>query len=111
MRDLRELEIDAFLAQAEMLAQLQQLPAWESWTKLLRDMRQAALEELARCSDAGDFRYWQGVAGGLGEILDRPTRIIVEAADFQRNEEADKHALRPELRAIVGVGVDPEGEV
>jgi len=110
-RDLRELEIDNFLAQAEPLAQLLQHPAWEAFERLLRDMRQGALEELARCSEAGDFRYWQGAAGALGELLDRPRRVVTEAADYQRSEEADKGVIRTELRAAIGMGIDHEGEI
>lgn len=110
-RDLHDLEVDAFLAQAETLAQLAELPAWSAWTALLRDMRQAALEELARCTDPGDFRYWQGVASALAEVLDRPTRIVTAAGEFQRAEEADQHIFRPELRAIVGAGLDADGDV
>jgi hypothetical protein len=111
VQDLRELEINSFLAHAEMLAQLAQHPAWEGWTRLLHDMRQAALEELARGADPGDFRYWQGAAAALGEILDRPTRIITTAADYQRAEEADKGVIHTELRAAMGMGVDREGDL
>lgn len=110
-RDLQALEMDAFLAQAETLAQLADLPAWSVWNTLLRDMRQAALEELAHCTLAEDFRYWQGVAHALAEILERPGRIIAAAGEFQRAEEDDKRAFRPELRAIVGAGLDADGDV
>lgn len=111
MKDARDLEIDRFLAQAESLAQLHAHPAWPAWTALLRDMRQAALEELARVHDPGEFRYWQGVAGALGEILDRPAKIVDAAAEHQRTEEVEKKVLRPELRAAIGLGVDVEGDV
>lgn len=110
-RDLHDLEMDAFLAQAETLAQLAELPAWSAWTALLRDMRQAALEELAHCEQPGDFRYWQGVAHALAEILERPTNIVARAAEFQRAEEADRRVFRPELRAIAGAGLDADGDV
>lgn len=110
MRDLREIEIDDFLGQAELLAQLQSSPAWDGWTRLLRDMRQSALEELARVTDTGDFRYWQGVAAALGEILDRPVRITTSAAEYQRNEEEERRGIRPELRSAIGLGVDREGD-
>ena len=107
MRDLRDLEIDAFLSQAEHLASLMTHPTWDSFTALVLDMRRAALEELARVTDPTDFRFWQGAAAALGEILDRPKRIVEAAADHLRTEEADKPIFRPELRAIFGVGVDP----
>lgn len=111
MRDLREIEIDTFLAQAEKLGQLMAHPAWDGWCGLLRSMRQAALEELARCVEPGEFRYWQGVAGALEELLERPERIVTTAADYQRDEEGEKGVIRPDLRAAIGLGVDREGDI
>lgn len=108
--DLRTLEIDAFLAQGELLARLQADASWEAWTALLSDMRAAALEQLAIEKDAGEVRYWQGVAGALGEVLERPVRIVAAAADYQRAEEEESRTLRPELRAAIGLGVDRDGD-
>lgn len=108
MKDLQQLEIDAFLSQAEMLARLQALPAWESWVSLLHDMRKAMLEELARCVEPNDFRYWQGAVHALGEIIERPGRIVA-SADERLKAEEDEKAYRPELRQLVGAGVDPDG--
>jgi hypothetical protein len=109
VRDLKDIEIDAFLSQAEMLARLQGNGLWETWLGLLRDMRQAAMEDMAR-STVEDFRYWQGVVATLGEIIDRPARITAAAADYQRAEEEEKHTIRPELRAAIGLGVDRDGD-
>jgi hypothetical protein len=111
VRDLRDVEVDSFLAQAELLAQLRAHPAWDGWLVLLRNMRQAALEELARCTEPGDFRYWQGVAGAFGEMLDRPDRIIAHASEVIEAEESDRKVIRPELRSIVGAGFDEDGDV
>lgn len=108
---LEALETDRFLSHAETLAQLSALPAWGAWTSLLHDMRQAALEELARVSEPGEFRYWQGVASALGEVLDRPRRICAAAASLVEEEEANKVGIRPELRSIVGMGLDAGGDV
>jgi hypothetical protein len=108
---LEELEINAFLAQGELLARLQSDPSWAGWTTLLTSMRQSALEELARCADAGEFRFWQGVASALGEVLDRPKRIVESAAAHQRSEEEERRGLRPELRAAIGMGLDLEGDI
>lgn len=108
--DLKDLETNAFLAQAETLAQLTAHPAWEVYAGLLRDMRQAALEELAHATP-DTFRHWQGVAATLAEMLDRPARIIQAADAFTRAEEADKRVYRPELRAVLGVGMDEDGDV
>lgn len=109
-RSLHDLEVDAFLAEAETLAQLTALPAWEAYATLLRDMRTSALEDLSH-ADASDFRYWQGVVATLAEILERPARVIATAATFTADEEQDKGAYRPELRAIVGMGIDSDGDV
>jgi hypothetical protein len=111
MRDLRELEINAFLAQAETLAQLTAHPAWAAWSLLLTDMRKSVVEELVAATDPGEIRFLQGAASTLGEILSRPARIIASAADYQAAEQADKGVVRPELRAVVGMGVDESGDV
>lgn len=110
MTDLRELEINAFLAQGDTLAQLVAHPGWPSYVGLLREMRLAALEQLAT-ADPTTVAHWQGVAATLGEIIDRPTRIIAAAAEYQRAEEVDKKVIRTELRAAIGMGVDYEGDV
>jgi hypothetical protein len=110
-RDLREVEIDGFLAQAEMLAQLQAHPAWEAFTVLLRDMRQGVLEALARESNVEEFRFSQGVVAALDEILDRPRRVVLDAERIRAAEEENDKVLRPELRATIGLGADHDGEV
>jgi hypothetical protein len=111
MRALEDLQLDAFLARAESLAVLAQVPQWTEYEGLLRDMRQGALEELARCNDPGDFKFWQGAAHAFGEILERPGRVIEGAATAHRAEEAEKNLTRPELRAILGAGVDSEESI
>lgn len=109
--DLRTVEINAFLSQADTLANLVSHPAWFTYIGLLRDMRQTALEELAQGSQPADFRYWQGVAATLAEIIDRPDRIITAAAEFQRTEESETKAIRADLRAAIGMGIDREGDI
>mgnify|MGYP001617173274 CR=1 FL=1 len=87
-------------------------PGWTGWVGLLRDMRGAALEELARCSEPGDFRYWQGVVAALGEMLDRPAHMVARANEVNEVEQdANPGRIRPELRALVGAGIDYEGDV
>lgn len=110
-RDLAEVEVDAFLAKAELIAQLTAHPSWPAWEDLLRTFRQSALEELTRVTDPSEFRYWQGVASALGEIVDRPGRIVASAAEILKAEEADKKGIRPELRAVVGMGFDDDGAI
>lgn len=108
-RSLQELQFDQFLAQAELLAQLAELPAWGAWTTLVRDMRTAALESLAE-APADEVRYWQGVVGALAEVLERPGRIIDTAEEYKATEPV-KAGVPGELRAIVGAGYDPDGDV
>lgn len=110
-RSLEDMAVDAFLAQGELLGRLLDNPAWPAWTELLRAMRAAALEQLAIEKDTGEIRYFQGVVGALGEVLDRPARIVAAAAAHQRAEEAERVGIRPELRAALGMGVDLEGDV
>lgn len=107
---LGDLERDRFLAQAEQIAQLMQHPGWPVWVELLRTMRAASLEELAKCADPGEFRYWQGAAGALLEIIERPTQMCELAGQVQRTEEASGQ-LRPELRSLVGLGLDHDSDI
>lgn len=109
--DLKELEINAFLSHAEMLVQLTAFPQWGAWEALLADMRRSVVEELVSATDPGEIRFLQGAASTLGEILDRPRRIISSAADYQAAEQQDSGRVRPELRQLVGMGVDSEGDV
>jgi hypothetical protein len=100
---------DAFLAQAEMLAQLAEHPGWPAFLDLLRAMRAGTLEELAT-ADADNFRYWQGAANAIGEVIDRPARIVAQADEFLSAEQADTGQVRPELRAVLGNGFDLDGD-
>lgn len=103
---------DRFLAQAEQIAQLRDHPGWAGWMELLRDMRAAALEELAKCGEPGEFRYWQGAAGAFAEMIDRPEQMCALAGQVQQTEEDELGGMtRPELRAIVGLGLDREGDI
>jgi hypothetical protein len=109
-RDLKAVESDRFLASAEMIATLTEHPGWPAYEALLRAMRAGFLEELAQ-ADAADFRYWQGAASALGEVIDRPARIVKGASEFLSAEQSDTGQVRPELRAIVGNGYDTEGDI
>lgn len=108
---LGELERDRFLAQADQIAQLVKQPAWLGWMELLKTMRTAALEELAKCGDPGDFRYWQGAAAALQQIMERPEQMCALAGQVAGDEEEEQGLLRPELRSIVGFGVDRESDI
>lgn len=101
-----DLEIDAFLAQGELLARLIADPSWEAWEGLIRAMRTGALEQLAIATDPQEVARYQGAAIVLAEVLKRPREIAAAAAAQQRAEEEEKVGLRPELRAILGHGID-----
>lgn len=103
-----QLEIDRFLAQAELLGRLLTDPSWEAYEALLVSMRQAYLEEMARCTEPHDFRLWQGAALAIAETLDRPKRIVARAAAHQQAEEDGGQVIRTELRAALGYGVEQE---
>lgn len=105
---IEQLAIDRFLAQAELLGRLLADPSWSAYTELLTSMRQAYLEEMARCTEPHDFRLWQGAALAIAEMLDRPGRIVARAASHQRAEEDDGRVIRTELRAALGYGVEQE---
>lgn len=97
---IKDLEIERWLSQAEQLAILVQTPQWATLRELLTSMRIGALEELATIADTGELRYWQGMAAGIGEILDRPDRVINWAAEYRDREEAEKGVIRTDIRAL-----------
>lgn len=108
--DVAALEVDKLLADAEQMAELLTHPAWAAMESLLGAMRNAALEELAQCGRK-DVGYWQGVAAAAVEFADRPRRIIAGAEAIRREEEDNQKVIRPSLRAMIGTGVDRDGDI
>jgi hypothetical protein len=102
-RTYAELEIDAFLAEAEQLGQLVTHPCWPTYIALLAKMRLAAFEELGRCS-MDDVGHWQGVVNTLAEIMERPARVIALAEETKEDEAENKKfssaAVRDAIRMI-----------
>jgi hypothetical protein len=111
-RSLKDLERDAFLAQADQLVQLIEHPCWPAYQQLLAAMRLSAMEEMAR-TDATDFRYWQGVVGTLAEILDRPQQIVDTATAVKEAEAADSDPvrIREAVRTLMQSGATLEGDL
>ena len=68
------------------------------------------LEELATCT-ADTFRYWQGVAATLNAIMEQPGQVTALAATIMGDEEDEKKGIRPELRAVLGLGADHDGDI
>lgn len=77
-RSLEDLQRDAFLAEAESLAQIVAHPSWKRFEELLTQMRLSALEHMAQ-SRPEEFPYWQGVVATLREIKERPHQIVAGA--------------------------------
>jgi hypothetical protein len=107
---LETFELDRFLGRAELVAQLMAHPGWGAWEELLGDMRAAMMEQLAQCEQPNEFRYWQGAVHALGEMIDRPKRVVAAATQTLAAEEEEKR-VRPEIRALVGAGLDYEGDI
>jgi len=107
-RTIEQLEMDAFLSKADTLASLVEHPAWAEFLTLLTDMRQAGLEELARCSKPKELRFWQGVASAIQEIIERPARIVQAASEAQQAEETEDRGVRLDLRALLGTSIHEE---
>jgi hypothetical protein len=98
-RTVEELERDAFLAEADLLATMTTSVGWQEYEKLLTAMRASAMEEMAVC-EPGDVRYWQGVVGTLREILDRPHQIVATAAAVKDEEVDDEKRLLDLRRSL-----------
>lgn len=108
-RTAEQLAVDSFLAQGEMLAILTSHPAWPAFASLLKEMREQARNELEQCGPE-DVRYWQGVSGTLSELMDRPARIVQAAGAKVEEEESEKQFVHTEVRAVLGMGADHDGE-
>lgn len=94
------------LAEAELLAQLTQHPAWPKFQDLLTEMRQNALEQLA-VADGVDVPRWQGVATILQQIKDRPEQIVKTARTIL-DEEAQSRQQRTSLDFADGVRMEDD---
>lgn len=103
-RSLEDLERDAFLADAEQLAQLITHPAWPRYEKLLMGMRLGALELMAASRSQRSVVRCQGAVTVLQELLERP-RQIVEAARGILDDEKRAKTARGALDFAAGVHV------
>ena len=105
-RTLEQLERDAFVAEAESIAQLLQHPAWPRYEDLLNKMRLGALELMAASRNQRAITRAQGAVAILQELIDRPHRIV-EAGRGILDEEAQQGERRAlDYTAGVTVGAD-----
>ena len=96
-RSLEELERDAFLAEAEMLAQLIAHPAWPRYEELIGKMRLGALELLASARSQRMVSRCQGAAAILQELVERPHQIVATAKSVLADETQRKQETRSAL--------------
>ncbi len=104
-RSLEDLERDAFLADAELLAQLVTHPAWPKYEELLAHMRLGALELIATARSQRAVTRCQGAAAILQELLERPHQIIAAAHGIRDEESQRKQGERTALDFTAGVHV------
>jgi len=93
-RSLEQLEQDRFLAEAEALAQLTSHPAWPRYEALIAAMRLGAMELMAEAKNQRAIVRCQGAIAILGELLERPHRIVDAARTVLDDEASTKKAQR-----------------
>lgn len=104
-RGIASVDRDAFLAEAESLAQITQHPAWKRFEELLTQMRLSAMEHMAQATVA-EFPYWQGVVATLQEIKERPGQIIATAKAVIEEETSSRSRGALDLATRVNVEDD-----
>jgi hypothetical protein len=103
-RSLEQVSRDAFLAEAESLAQLMAHPSWPRFDALLTEMRLDAMEHMAQAG-LSEIPYWQGVVATLREIKERPGQITATARSVMDEEAQQREASRGALDFVAGVHV------
>lgn len=97
--DLRELELNAFMEQADSIARMIHTPEWQVWERLIMAFRAESLENLAN-ADAESVRYWQGAVAAIKVLLERPHEIVDAAVEA--HAENDKDDVRRSLEMAGG---------
>lgn len=104
-RSLEDLERDAFLANAELLAQLMTHPAWPRYEELLTRMRLGALELMASARNQRAVVRCQGAVTVLQELIERPHQIVAAARTVLDDESQRAQGERGALDFAAGVHV------
>ena len=98
-RTIEDLERDAFVAEADLIARLFNTPGWAEYEALLVKMRVAAMEEMAT-AEPEEVRMWQGSVATLKEVLERPRQIIEGAKSVLEDEQSDEQRLLDVQRSL-----------
>jgi hypothetical protein len=107
--DLRDLERDAFMAHAETIARLIHTPEWEAWESLLKNMKEATVDQLTKAASSEDLRFFQGAVAAMTEVLTRPHEIVDAARelhDAEAEDEKNSISVRRSLELHAGPLVD-----
>jgi hypothetical protein len=102
-RSVADLEKDAFLAEADMLATLTSSLGYMQYEVLITNMRAAAMEEMAKTTP-DRFPYWQGVVAAYADVLERPRQIVQGAAEIHKEEASDAERLLDVRRSLEMTG-------
>jgi hypothetical protein len=99
VKELEDLEREAFVQEADALSRLAQTLEWPVYERLLSDMRLSALEALAAAPQE-DVRFWQGAVQMLAIILERPKQITETAAALIEEEESEADRFKDSRRSL-----------
>jgi hypothetical protein len=79
---------EQILETAGALGTLTVQPGWAVWEALVRESREASLEDLAT-SPPDKVLYWQGYAAALGAVMNAPSHLLDQARAVQE-EQAER---------------------
>ena len=105
-RSIEDVARDAFLAEAETLAQLLQHPGWAVYENLLGKMRLDVVELMAKSVRMRQGVGYQGAAAVLAELIERPHQIVEAASAMLDDEARRKQEARGALDFAAHVGED-----
>lgn len=87
---------DQILEAAGALSTLVVQPGWTVWEAMVRESREAALEDLAT-SAPDKVLYWQGYAAALAAVLNAPGHLLGQAKEVQ-DEQSDRGEINDKVR-------------
>lgn len=96
-RIFENIDDNALLKIAAHLINLTLQPGWATWEGMVRESREAALENLANCGP-DDVRYWQGYVSALAGILSGPDFIFARAKEIQDETQETTGMIKDHVR-------------
>lgn len=105
-RSVEDIARDAFLAEAETLAQLLQHPGWAVYENLLGKMRLDVVELMAKSTRMRQVVGYQGAAAVLAELIERPHQIVEAAKSMIEDESRRRQEVRSALDLMAHGGED-----